>query len=386
MKQQFFSRKKSNKRINCYQDIFYDIITIMKRKLFLIIPAAVIGAVILFAVLFILFLTIVEYRPKPLEDIPFTSGTKMLLRGKPYSLMSWNIGYAGLGKDEDFFMDGGKKVRPDSKKYVEKYFDGIKKTIGSYTSDILFIQEIDIKAKRTWNMNQYEAVKKLTGKGSAFAYNYKCFYVPFPLPTIGKIESGVSTFSDFETVSAQRKSLPVPFKWPVRLANLKRCMLVTRIPVYENGGDSGRELVLANFHLEAFDSGEGKIAQTKALKEFIDEEYAKGNYVIAGGDFNQRFPGSETFGLVWEDGWLPGQLDADMLESGWQFVFDDSLPTCRSNARPYNDADAAAHNWQYHVIDGFIISPNIEKLSINVIDKDFENSDHNPIYMTFELK
>ena len=386
MKLQFFSRKKSNKRINCYQDIFYDIITNMKRKLFCIITAAVIGAVILFALLFILFLTIVEYRPKPLEDIPFTSGSKMLLREKPYTLMSWNIGYAGLGKDEDFFMDGGKKVRPDSKKIVEKYFDGIKKTIGSYTSDILFIQEIDIKAKRTWNMNQYEAIKKLTGKGSAFAYNYKCFYVPFPLPTIGKIESGVSTFSDFETVSAQRKSLPVPFKWPVRLANLKRCMLVTRIPVYENGGDSGRELVLANFHLEAFDSGEGKIAQTKALKEFIDEEYAKGNYVIAGGDFNQRFPGSETFGLVWEDGWLPGQLDADMLESGWQFVFDDSLPTCRSNERPYNDADAAAHNWQYHVIDGFIISPNIEKLSINVIDKDFENSDHNPIYMTFELK
>lgn len=386
MQSKFFSRQKSNKRINCYQDIFYDIITNMKRKLFLIIPAAVIGAVILFALLFILFLTIVEYRPKPLEDIPFTSGSKMLLREKPYTLMSWNIGYAGLGKDEDFFMDGGKKVRPDSKQFVERYFDGIKKTIGSYTSDILFIQEIDIKSKRTWNMNQYEAMQKLTGKGSAFAYNYKCFYVPFPLPTIGKIASGVCTFSDFETVSAQRKSLPVPFKWPVRLANLKRCMLVTRIPVYENGGDSGRELVLANFHLEAFDSGEGKIAQTKALKEFIDAEYAKGNYVIAGGDFNQRFPGSETFGLVWEDGWLPGQLDADMLENGWQFVFDDSLPTCRSNVRPYNDADAAAHKWQYHVIDGFIISPNIEKLSINVIDKDFENSDHNPIYMTFELK
>lgn len=386
MKSKFFSRQKSNKRINCYQYIFYDIITIMKRKLFFIIPAAVIGAVILFAVLFILFLTIVEYRPKPVENIPFTSGTKMLLRGKPYSLMNWNIGYAGLGKDEDFFMDGGKKVRPDSKKYVEKYFDGIKKTIGSYTSDILFIQEIDLKSKRTWKMNQFEVIKNLTGKGSSFAYNYKCFYVPFPLPTIGKIESGVSTFTDFETTSAQRNSLPVPFKWPVRLANLKRCMLITRIPVYENGGDSGRELVLANFHLEAFDSGEGKIAQTKALKQFIDDEYAKGNYVIAGGDFNQRFPGSETFDLVWKDGWHPGQLDADMLDSGWQFVFDDSLPTCRSNARPYNDEDAAAHNWQYHVIDGFIISPNIEKLSINVIDKDFENSDHNPIYMTFELK
>ena len=48
--------------------------------------------------------------------------------------------------------------------------------------------------------------------------------------------------------------------------------------------------------------------------------------------------------------------------------------------------EAKNHDWQYHVIDGFIISPNIEKLSINVIDEDFQNSDHNPIYMTFSLK
>ena len=357
----------------------------MKRKMFLLIPAAVICAIILFVILFFLFLTIVEYRPKPVEDVPFTTGREMLLINKPYSIMSWNIGYAGLGKNEDFFMDGGKKVRPDNKQVVEDYFNGIKETIGTHTSDILFIQEIDIKSKRTWNMNQYEAMKSFTGKAAAFAYNYKCTYVPFPIPTIGHIESGVSTFTSFETSSAQRIALPVPFKWPVRLANLKRCMLVTRIPVYIHGGDSGRELVLTDFHLEAFDKGEGKIAQTKALKEFIDSEYAKGNYVIAGGDFNQKFPGSEAFPIIWEDGWIPGQLDENMLDDGWQFVFDDSKPTCRSNQRIYNDADAKSHNWQYHVIDGFIISPNVEMLSMNVIDEDFQNSDHNPVYMTFQL-
>ena len=62
------------------------------------------------------------------------------------------------------------------------------------------------------------------------------------------------------------------------------------------------------------------------------------------------------------------------------------MPTCRSLEAPYNDENAKAHNWQYYVIDGFIISPNIEKLSMNIIDMDFENSDHNPVYMTFELK
>ena len=360
--------------------------TMTRKALYFIIPAAVIVGIPLIVLLFFLFLTIVEYRPKPVEDVPFTTGNEMLLKEKPYSIMSWNLGYAGLGKDEDFFMDGGKKVQPDSKKYVEKYFAGIKDTIGRYSSDILFTQEIDIKSKRTWDINEVEAMKSFTGKGEAFAYNYKCVFVPIPFPPIGHMASGVATFTNFETTGATRNALPVPFKWPTRIANLKRCMLITRIPVYENGGDSGHELVLANFHLEAFDSGEGKIAQTKALKEFIDSEYAKGNYVIAGGDFNQRFPGSNAFPPKWVDGWLPGQLDADMLDSGWQFVFDDSKPTCRSNQKPYNDEAAAAHDWQYHVIDGFIISPNIEKISMNVIDEDFQNSDHNPVFMNFMLK
>ena len=359
----------------------------MNRKhLFWIIPSAVIVAAVLFVVLLFLFLTVVEYRPKPVEDVPFTSKNEMLIPGQSYSIMSWNIGYSGLGKNEDFFLDGGKTSLPKSKANVEQYWKGIKATIGTHYSDILFIQEIDTKSKRSYKINQFEGINNLTGKGGAFAYNYKCLFVPIPFPPMGLVGSGVSTHTSFETISAQRRALPVPFKWPIRVANLKRCMLATRIPVYENGGASGRELVLVNFHLEAYDSGEGKIAQTKMLKEFIEAEYAKGNYVIAGGDFNQKFPGSTAFGPVWTNGWLPGQLDADMLEPGWQFVFDDSKPTCRSNQRKYNDADAAAHNWQYHVIDGFIISPNIEKISVNVIDEDLQNSDHNPVYMKFLLK
>ena len=132
----------------------------MKRRLFIIIPAAVIGIPVLCVALLFLFLTIVEYRPKPVEDVPFTSNNEMLSKDKPYSIMSWNLGFAGLGKDEDFFMDGGKKSKPDSKKVVENYFAGIKKTIGSYESDILFVQEIDVKSARTYKINQVEATPK----------------------------------------------------------------------------------------------------------------------------------------------------------------------------------------------------------------------------------
>ena len=345
----------------------------MKRKLFWIIPSALVGAVILAIVLLFLVLTIVEYRPKPIEEVPFTTENGMLMRKTPVSIMSWNIGFAGLGKDEDFFMDGGKKSLPDSKEVVEKYFKGIKDSIGTHPADILFAQEIDINSKRTFKINEVEALKNFTGKGTAFAYNYNCIFVPIPFPPLGRIKSGVATYTDFEILSAQRRALPVPFKWPLRAANLKRCILVSRIPVYENGGASGHELVLANFHLEAYDSGEGKIAQTKALSDFINAEYEKGNYVIAGGDFNQKFPGSEAYPVTSPDGWIPGELDANMLKDGWSFVYDDSKPTCRSLEAPYNDENAKAHKWQYYVIDGFIISPNIKKLSIDVIDMDFQH-------------
>ena len=48
-------------------------------------------------------------------------------------------------------------------------------------------------------------------------------------------------------------------------------MLETRIPI--KGSD--KELVLINFHLEAYDSGEGKIAQRKVLVKKLKEEYEK---------------------------------------------------------------------------------------------------------------
>ena len=358
----------------------------LAKKIILII-ASIVGVLVLLVLGTFLFLTIVEYRPSPVEKLEISNDlNRHLERNTPCSIVTWNIGYAGLGKNEDFFMDGGKMVQPESKAVVQQYFDGIKQTIDDNPSDILFIQEIDIKAKRTRNINQFEELKSFTGKNAVFGMNYKCAFVPFPFPPMGHIESGIAIYTKYEVSEAERRALPVPFKWPVRVANIKRCILAERIPVYENGQKTGKELVLADFHLEAFDNGEGKIAQTKALMDFLNSEYAKGNYIIAGGDFNQKFPGSTAFPAVWLDGWLPGQLDASMLDEGWEFAFDDSKPTCRSVEFPYVGEKADNRDWQYHVIDGFIVSPNVHKKQVRVIDEGFKNSDHNPVYMNFILE
>ena len=66
-------------------------------------------------------------------------------------------------------------------------------------------------------------------------------------------------------------------------ANLKRCLLVSYVPL--EGSD--KQLVLVNLHLEAYDDGEGKAAQTEMLMDFLTGEYEKGNYIIAGEDVHE---------------------------------------------------------------------------------------------------
>lgn len=58
-------------------------------------------------------------------------------------------------------------------------------------------------------------------------------------------------------------------------------------------------------------------------------------------------------------------------------------PTCRLLNQPY---DPDSEDTQYYVIDGFILSPNVELIGVETIDAGFVNSDHNPVYLEAALK
>ena len=77
-------------------------------------------------------------------------------------------------------------------------------------------------------------------------------------------------------------------------------------------------------------------------------------------------------------------LEEDMLAEGWRFAYDLSVPSCRLLNQPYDPADT--ENTQYYVIDGFILSPNVELLSVEGVDLDFADSDHNPVLTSVKLK
>ena len=351
----------------------------MKRflKVLLIIVLVIVAA----AAGLIAWLSIAEYRPEAVEELNFTArdeSAPALPQGESLTVLSWNIGYAGLGSNADFFMDGGENVKSSDRVRVESNLLNISQLLyGENAPDLILLQEVDTNSSRTYNIDQSAC---LAGANAAHALNYSCPFVPFPLPPIGKVNSGVFTTTDYAIDRAERVSLPCPFSWPVSTANLKRCLLVSYLPI--EGSD--RQLVLVNLHLEAYDDGEGKIAQTRQLNEFIQAEYEKGNYVIAGGDFNQIFPGSlEVYPNTHPELWEPGVLTEDMLPEGWSYAYDLSVPSCRLLNQPYDPADT--DNTQHYVIDGFILSPNVTLESVETLDQGFIASDHNPVLLRVAL-
>lgn len=355
----------------------------MAKRVFKIIGIVLLAIIVLAAALLI-WLTATEYKPGAKESVKVTaadgSAAKTLAPGDSLSVLTWNVGYGGLGKDSDFFMDGGKGVRDADEATVKSYVKGIYDTVynGDGKADVYMFQEVDNNSHRTFGIDETEPLSE--GGNSTFALNFSVNFIPYPIPPIGRVQSGLLTVSDYGIESAQRISLPTPFKWPTRVANLKRCLLANYIPL--KGTD--KYLVIVDLHLEAYDSGEGKIAQTKVLNEFIQKEYDKGNYVITGGDFNQEFPGAlVAYPNTHQKLWTPGILDASMIPEGWNFAYDTASPSCRLLNQPYDPDDT--EDTQYYVIDGFIVSPNVKVQSVKTLSEGFANSDHNPVLLKVTL-
>jgi endonuclease/exonuclease/phosphatase family metal-dependent hydrolase len=345
------------------------------------------GVLILGIAVFFIIMTVLEYRPEPVEVLEILNTGKNVLRDSPapgenIRILSWNIGYASLDAGQDFFMDGGRSVKPKTDGNVHENMKEIRSLLASRKAGINLLQEVDIDSSRSYHVNQAGSIREALGGYSAYALNFKAFFVPFPVPNfIGKVSSGLFVQSGYSFHSAERISLPVPFAWPVRIANLKRCLLAFRIPLK----NSGASLVVVNLHLEAYDDSGGREAQTRVLLDFLEEEYAKGNYCIAGGDFNQTFPGAdmERFPIRDKDYFVPGLLSQAQLKNGWRFVSDMETPSSRLLNKPYG---GNPDDTQYYFIDGFILSPNVELRSVETLDLEFRNSDHNPVELEAGLK
>lgn len=352
----------------------------------------VLGSVLLIFVFVVVtlmaYLTVDDFKPEAVESLEISGESNEYIKsGAVNTIMTWNIGYGALGDNADFFLDGGKMVYSADEERVLENLKGISDTIAKVDPDILFLQEMDRSSSRSYFIDE---MKVLNPEGedvfdhqTTFAPNYKVSFVPLPIPPIGKVYAGLGTASKYKTDTAERIQLPVPYKWPLSTVNLKRCLAVSRLPL-EN---SDKELILVNLHLEAYDSGEGKIAQTNMLKDLLVDEFNKGNYVIAGGDFNQVFSDVDTSAYPQLEGtWEAGYIDMNAFGDYFNSCTDNTYPTCRLLNRPLDTApEKDPQHFQYYLLDGFIVSSNVSVESIETLNLNFKNSDHNPLVLKFTL-
>ncbi len=293
------------------------------------------------------------------------------------SIMTWNLGYAGLDKEMDFFYDGGTQVRTTREQTIKNLNAILEKIVQNESLDFFLFQEVDKAARRSYFIDMRDSISSALPKMYlSFAKNYHARFVPLPWHApMGRVTSGILTAGQHTPASALRMSYPGSYPWPGRLFNLKRCLLLSRYPL-----NNGKELVLINTHNSAFDDGSLRKQQMDFLKELMLAEYASGNYVVAGGDFNQCPPGFEPdffFNVFDDDDFL--MISKDFLPN-WHFVYDPTVPTNRRVIAPYDPATTKTT-----LIDFFIASPNVMPIKVQGIHLDFEHSDHNPVIATFKL-
>ncbi len=312
--------------------------------------------------------------------------------GSEYTILTYNIGFGAYTPEYSFFMDtgemeNGKETKGKYGKAIDKESvltttQGVIETLKQFDADFVFLQEVDKKASRTYKVNQVNMIRSdFSNYGSVFAVNFHSAFLFYPLlDPHGKTLAGLLTLSKYRIENATRISYPIATDFS-KFFDLDRCFSVIRIPT-----ENQKELVLINSHMSAYDKG-GKIRakQLEVIQDFLSKERNKGNYIILGGDFNHIlgeelvdvFPSKQK-----TPSWISVLKDSDIPEGFSMLRAENatSVPTCRGADIPYEKGV----NYTA-VIDGFIISDNIEASAEN-IDNDFRYSDHMPVRLSFVLK
>ncbi|ABX41908.1 endonuclease/exonuclease/phosphatase family protein [Lachnoclostridium phytofermentans] len=304
-----------------------------------------------------------------------------------YSILTYNIGFGAYSSDYSFFMDGGKFSRAYNKQAAIDNINGSIKVVKSKDTDFVFIQEVDLKATRSYGVNENEMIlDAFQDISSAFAVNYDSPYLMYPiLEPHGKSKAGISTISKFRIIDSVRRSLPIDTS-VYKLIDLDRCYTISRIKV-----ENGKYLCLYNVHLSAYTKDESIVKnQIKMLSEDMKSDFEEGNYIICGGDFNQDLLGDSPSIFhtpTLEENWAK-PFPSLLLPSGITVAYDllsDELrgkltPSCRNADSPYIKETSFVT-----MVDGFLISTNVQLNSIETIDNGFLYSDHNPVIMKFQL-
>ena len=291
-----------------------------------------------------------------------------------YTLVSYNIGYlSGLANN--------------TTEQVERSFyeENQKRAIAALEAvnpDIVAFQEIDFGSKRSYEVNQAEAIAQaLSLTNGATAINWDKNYVPFPYWPItahfGKMLSGQAILTR-PWIPIQKNSRLVleqvadkPFFY--KAFYLDRLAQVAQIEFVDD-----QSLILINVHLEAF-SEQTRVNQTQFVRE-LAEDYAKTYPVIVVGDLNSALNRDSFITAQGED---KGETQFSIKE---MLASEQLAPAVPQSNWSGKNLTFPSNKPEYKLDYMFYTPSTIEVLETSVISAAGVSSDHLPIAMRFRLK
>lgn len=283
-----------------------------------------------------------------------------------YTIVSYNIGYlSGLTNNTT--------TQPERAFFDQNQTRAIA-ALQAVNPDIVAFQEIDLNSKRSYGVNQLEAMAQGLGLGSgALAINWDKNYLPFPYwpPSahFGKILSGQAILSRHPIEKNSRTVLAkvAGNNFIYNAFYLDRLAQVSQITL------NGKTLMVINLHLEAFDAPT-RIAQTTFVRS-LAEKYAQTYPVIVLGDFNSSLNRTE------EAQREAPKFSIEIMANAEQFTAAVPQPQ-------WGEATATfpANQPRYKLDYIFYTPSTLELLNSQVIKSAGESSDHLPLMATFRFK
>lgn len=299
-------------------------------------------------------------------------------------VMSWNVKFGG-GRIDFFFDCHGDRAIME-KEEVQQNLKVLAEKIREVNPDILFLQEVDIDAKRSAYINQLQYLLDSTEFNfGVYASQWKAKYIPSD--GIGKMDSGNAILSKWKLKDAKRIALPLIAEQHsfVRYFYLKRNILHAKLIKLDG------ELNLINTHASAYAKDDTKKQQLEIIKQYADSLNSEGLPFILAGDFNALPPNTQQT-MSFDDSVCEDvDYDADDYsgETDWMMPYYESYPSAiclgeyaNDNLKHFTHTTDKKGFWNRKT-DYIFTNKHFVSGSGKTIQNWMEASDHAPIVVNY---
>jgi endonuclease/exonuclease/phosphatase family metal-dependent hydrolase len=310
-------------------------------------------------------------------------------------VMTWNIRFGAARIP--WFGDacGSRVILTEDEVYSS--LKGITDKINEVKPDILLMQEVDLRSKRSDYIDELRYILDHSYFNYAvYGYQWKAQFIPSD--GLGRLEEGNVIFSRWPVSDAVRIQLALRADQSSieRYFYERTCIVKAKVNI-----PGLNNLYALNVHTTAFATDNTKLDQINRFKSELDKINANGDLFVGGGDLNTLPPGSDTTDYCFQDA-CPGESfhqpgDNPLHKDGSNYepertwlesYYTDYKPAIplsvyqKDQYRYFSHTTRGTHFWD-RTLDHIFTNYHWKDNSGRVLQETTQLSDHAPVIATF---